>query len=194
MNNNTNQQWIKALNNNNVQVFEDIYDSYSSAIYANIFKLLPKKEDAEDILQSVFLQLWESRQTLTEAQNIPGWLYTTSFYKTMEHLRSTIKIRLQQLTEHTLQLAETDATSTQEINYIKKVNLLGVAVNQLPPRKKKAFVLCKIEGKTYSEAAIILGISEDTVREYVKTAISLLKRHLFKSDPSVYMLIILLSC
>ncbi|MCG2617491.1 sigma-70 family RNA polymerase sigma factor [Terrimonas sp. NA20] len=184
-----NIQLIEALRNSDQKIFQDLYDHYSEAIFNNIYKLIPQRDDAHDILQSVFLQLWESRLKLKEEQSVAGWLFTTSFYLSMTHLRSVARSRLKVL-EDDLEVADnTYNDSTGEL-YTQKMALLNKAINELPSRKKMAFELCKIEGKTYKEAASILGIAEDTVKEYVKSATSTVKRYVMQTDLSMYMFLL----
>lgn len=185
---------ILALNTGNELVFQEIYDHYSTAIFRNIFKLLPQQQEAEDLLQSVFLQLWEVRSGITGNQSVAGWLFTTSFYMTMSRIRKMARQRLQQLEDNMVELADADESESSTEIYLHKVRLLDKAINLLPARKKQAFELCKMEGKSYKEAAVVLNVSEDTVREYVKSAMSILKRYALQTDLSMYMLLAWIMC
>jgi RNA polymerase sigma-70 factor (ECF subfamily) len=185
-----NIQLIEALKNSDQKIFQDLYDHYSEAVFNNIYKLIPQRDDAHDILQTVFLHLWESRLKLKEEQSVAGWLFTTSFYLSMTHLRSVARRRLKVL-EDNLEIADLSENDVTGELYTQKMDLLNKAINELPSRKKMAFELCKIEGKTYKEAASILGIAEDTVKEYVKSATSIVKRYVMQKDLSVCMLLII---
>ncbi|MBO9658818.1 MAG: sigma-70 family RNA polymerase sigma factor [Chitinophagaceae bacterium] len=185
-----NIQLIQALRNSDQKIFEDLYDHYSESIFKNICKLIPQKDDAHDILQSVFLQLWESRLKLKEEQSLAGWLFTTSFYLSMTHLRTIARLRLHLLEDNLAIEDASDNDITSEL-YTQKMAVLNKAIDELPSRKKLAFELCKIEGKTYKEAASILGIAEDTVKEYVKSATSTIKRYVMQTDLSAYTLLLL---
>lgn len=189
-----NNEIILALNTGNELVFQEVYDHYSPAIFRNIFRLLPHQQEAEDLLQLVFVQLWESRSRITGNQSVAGWLFTTSFYMTMSRIRKMARQRLQELEDNMLDMADTDDTETSSELYLHKVRLLDKAVNLLPARKKQAFELCKMEGKSYKEAAVVLNVSEDTVREYVKSAMSILKRYALQTDLSMYMLLVWIMC
>ncbi|MGN6419595.1 MAG: RNA polymerase sigma factor [Pseudobacter sp.] len=189
-----NNEIIFALNAGNAPVFQEIYDHYSPAIFRNIFRLLPHQQEAEDLLQTVFVQLWENRSRLTGNQSVAGWLFTTSFYMTMGRIRKMARLQLRQLEENMLDMAETDETEHNTEIYLHKVRLLDKAINLLPARKKQAFELCKMEGKSYKEAAAVLNVSEDTVREYVKSAMSILRRYALQADISMYMLLAWIMC
>lgn len=152
--------------------------------------MLPDTEEAEDILQTAFLKLWEQRTTLSSRQSVAGWLFTTSFYLTMTCLRKKIKTRMETLQEETLgNIAE--ETSDEPGIYGRRTIFLRSAIDCLPERKRRAFELCKIEGLSYKEVADKLGITEETVKEYVKSAVSTLKQLALKTDLSSCILLIL---
>lgn len=188
-----NNQLIQALRRGDEAVFQQLYDLYSPAVFRNILKLLPRQQDAEDLLQSVFLKLWESRHRLTEEQMVDGWLFSTSFYLTMNWLRAITRDRLSASGELPSDIPDITEMETVSETYMQKVTLLHKAVNLLPARKKQAFELCKMEGKSYQEAAVLLGVSEDTVKDYVKSAMGLLRRQALQADLLVYALLALYS-
>ncbi|WP_127132854.1 RNA polymerase sigma factor [Pseudoflavitalea rhizosphaerae] len=184
-----NNELVQALNASDETAFNALYDHYSDALFRNIFKLLPHQQEAEDLLQSVFLQLWENRSRLYNSQSVAGWLFTTSFYLTMSRVRLLARQRLQSLEESSSDPADSNDNASDEV-YLHKVRLLSNAIHRLPARKKLAFELCKMQGKSYSEAASTLNVSEDTVKEYVKSAMSTLKRYALQKDLSMYMLLL----
>lgn len=184
-----NNELIQALREGDEIVFHQLYDRYSSVLFRNIFKMLPRQEDAEDLLQSVFLKLWESRHRLTPEQTVDGWLFNTSFYMTMNRLRAITNDRLRIVEELPANLPDFTETEVIPETQVLKMTLLRKAVNLLPTRKKQAFELCKMEGKSYQEAALLLGVSEDTVRDYVKSAMGILRRQALQTDLLMYALI-----
>lgn len=186
-----NKALIHALRRSDASAFQDLYDRYSVVLFQNIFKLLPHQQEAEDLLQGVFLQLWESRFKLQEAQSVAGWLFTTSFYLTMSRVRRIARERLKAFEEVLLDMPDDDDTAAATERYQQNMKLLDKAMDLLPSRKKQAFALCKLEGKSYQEAAAQLGVSEDTVKDYVKSAMGILKRQALHTDLSLYMLVIL---
>lgn len=186
-----NKALIRALHRSDEAAFQDLYDRYSVVLFKNIFKLLPHQQEAEDLLQGVFLQLWESRFKLQDEQSVAGWLFTTSFYLTMSRVRRLARERLQAFEEVLSEIPDTDDTMATAELYQQKIKLLDKAIGLLPSRKKQAFELCKLEGKSYREAAVQLGVSEETVKDYVKSAMGILKRQALHADLSLYMLVIL---
>lgn len=185
---------ITSLINGDESAFEYIFHKYSNAILANILKLVHKKDEAEDILQEVFILLWNKRDQITQHHSVAGWLFSTSYHKSLEYLKKSVKLQFKFLTDQTIEsLAAGTDPEDFETRYAHQLSLLHRAIDLLPPRKKSAFTLCRMQNKTYEEAAEEMGISAETTKEYVKYAMQFIRQHLTKSEISVtsYLLLLL---
>ena len=175
---------IQQLASDDESAFAYVWQKYHQAVLANICKLIPNQPEAEDILQEVFITLWQKRKTLTSDQSVAGWLFTTSYYKSLEQLKRSLRQSVDSLDEHVAALA-TDTQTDFEQEYAEKITVLNAAIASLPPRKKSAFTLCKLEGKTYDEAAAELGISAETVKDYVKSSAKTLREYIVSQSPAM---------
>lgn len=146
--------------------FDALYRMYFPAVYANILHLVKDEAAAQDIVQEVFIRLWEKRSSLHAGQPAGNWLFVVSYNRSLNHLRSTLRQRLKiaELPPETVETGEEwQVTSIQ-------LDMLERAIEQLPPQRKKVFLLCKMQGKTYAEAASELQISHYTVKEHIVKA------------------------
>lgn len=181
------KELVKGLNKGDRAAFNALYDRYYSGVFKNICKLIHKYEVAEDILQEVFLSLWNNRSSLDPDQSIGGWLFVVSYHSSLKWLKANIREHklLQRLVEPepvVSDLPEEDVLRAQ-------MTILHAAIEELPKRKKQAFKLCKLEGKTYEEAGRILGVSAMTVQEYVKTSSQTIRKSIL-SRPDYSSLVI----
>jgi RNA polymerase sigma-70 factor (ECF subfamily) len=176
---------VARLRNSNDAAFQAIYQQYHHAVFANITRIIKRQQEAEDILQDVFIALWEGRFKLTAEQSIPGWLFTTSYYKTLSHIRKTLKQSIVPLPDLPLEIAQEEEDGSAEEAYMGKLSVITNAMELLPPRKRTAFQLCRLEGKTYEEVADILEISVDSVRDYVKTASTFIRKQILQKNPGM---------
>lgn len=167
---------ILRLKSHEAQAFDALYRKYHKGIYNNAIKLTRDITIAEEIVQETFIALWEKRNTLDTQKDLAGWLYTVSYNKTITHFReATKKIEYQHA------LLNLEDSPSGEINAIALENqwqLLEQAVDQLSAQKRRVFELCKIEGKTYEETALEMGISKYTVKEYLSDAVELIKKYI----------------
>jgi len=175
--------WVSLLQNDDHEAFKVLYRQYHHAVYANISRLVHRSPAAEDILQEVFLALWENRHKLNPAHTVAGWLFTASFYKASAYLKKSLRENLAPLYD-SLEEA-TGEESEYETNSEEKLTAIHTAIALLPPRKKMAFRLCRLEGKSYEEAAQELGLSIESVKDYVKTASRFIRQHVVTHHPAL---------
>ncbi|NIG53259.1 RNA polymerase sigma factor [Chitinophaga sp. Cy-1792] len=183
---------LQQLKVNDPQAFRKIFNRYYPAVFANIKKFVSDKYLAEDLLQETFVAFWEKRQRFQDMGHIAKWLFTVSYNKSMTHLKK--EIHLQAINESVypdlLELPAQDAGAPYETDFASNIKLkkLNEAIELLPKQKKKAFVLCKIQGLSYQEAALQLNVSEESIKQYVRTAMLSLRRMLNTKDAGVIVL------
>lgn len=159
---------VSRLYEGDVKAFDILYYRYHAALYRNILKLTKDAEIAQDILQDVFTTLWERRLELNADQSVSGWLFVLSFNKSISHLRQ--KLREEKIISH-LTLPGEEPDNLDLFLQEERYQLLMKAIDSLSPQKKRVFTLCKLEGKTYEEAASELNISKYTIKEYLSAAV-----------------------
>jgi RNA polymerase sigma-70 factor (ECF subfamily) len=154
--------------------FETLYHQYKQAVYANIYKMVRQPEAAEDILQEVFLALWQNRQKVHQDKSVAGWLFVVSYNKAATYLKQQLKsaIILDEYPENLPQEEQDD----DELYHIQ-LSIVEDAINHLPARKKEVFRLCRLEGRPYEEVAEIVGISVPSVKDYLKQSTRFIKRY-----------------
>ncbi|MBD0293596.1 MAG: sigma-70 family RNA polymerase sigma factor [Flavisolibacter sp.] len=175
--NNVDNELVFRLRDDDVNAFNALYWKYHQAVYANIFKLTKETETTQDLLQEVFITLWEKRSTIDVDQSVSGWLFVVSYNKSVSYLKKALKEPVvdNELNEE-LQPAEEPEINVREVRF----QLLEDAVEQLSPQKKRVFELCKLQGKSYEETAKELNISKHTVKEYLSAAITNVKEYIRK--------------
>lgn len=182
---------VERLHENEVAAFDTLYWKYHEVVYRNILKLVKETAVAEDILQEVFIKLWEKRQEIRASQSVAGWLFVISFNLSVNYSRK--KLREQTFHQKLLALAPgeesgTDRKALQEVQY----HLLEQAIAELSPQRRRIVTLCKLEGKTYEEVANELNISRNTVKEHLSAAMVKLNDYIQKNAEHRYVLLFLL--
>ncbi|WP_343701588.1 RNA polymerase sigma-70 factor [Chitinophaga sp.] len=158
---------VAALQEDSVAAFDALYHMYFPAVYANILHLVKEEAAAQDIVQEVFIRLWEKRKLLHAGQPAGNWLFVVSYNRSLNYLRSSLRQRLK-AAELAPDVAEPEQDEWQVASI--QLDMLERAIDQLPPQRKKVFLLCKMQGKTYAEAARELQISHYTVKEHITKA------------------------
>jgi RNA polymerase sigma-70 factor (ECF subfamily) len=140
---------------------------------------------AEDVLQEVFITLWEKKATIDPERSLAGWLFIVCYHKSVNILRKKLR---ESLLYKELQTPEDDSME-EEIKYGTQWKALENALSCLSPQRRKAFELCKLQGKTYEEAAMELRISKYTVKEYLSGAMASIKEYSLQHPGSTVALI-----
>jgi RNA polymerase sigma factor (sigma-70 family) len=164
----------------NEEAFRCIFDNYYQPIKHNISRFVSDAASAADILQDVFLALWEKKHTLSDDTDIEGWLFTVSYYKSVSFIRRSIKAAVELPEEgvkHTLQAVPESDPMEKENLYASQLHLLQEGIAQLSPQKKTAFILYKVKGRSYKEISQEMGISELSAKQYVKLSVQFLKQY-----------------
>ena len=179
---NTNEyELVRRLLLSEVAAFDTLYHKYHNSLYFNILRLTKDSESARDILQDVFVTLWKKRTTLDPDQSILSWLFVVSYNKAIDYLKHT------QAEFAIAQQSRIIAPSSAGEAELKEaqLQLLEEAIQQLSPQKRKVFVLCKLQGKSYEETAEELHISKHTVKEYLSGAVTYIKGYV-QQHPDYY--------
>ncbi len=174
---------IRSLSQGDIAAFDYIYLKYHQPVYNNILRMVHTPEIAQDLLQEVFLSLWENRQKIKTDSLAGGWLFVVSYNKSHSYLRKKIKESFVEIPDYAIETLVADHTDLQkETQFALQTAIIDDAVNKLPNRIRQVFKLCRYEGKSYDEVAHIMGISTQSVKDYLKQSIPLIKAHV-KNHP-----------
>lgn len=173
-------QLIKKMAEGDMNSFDAIYWKYYKAVHGNILKLVQDNASEEDILQDVFLSLWENREKIDAARSLAGWLFVTSYNRSMTFLKRRLREKITPVL-HAEDLVEIPIGQPLAEIRLKE---LERAINTLSPQKQKVFYMCKLKGLSYEETADLMKISRHTVKEYLTAAFRSIKEQMMKS-PSV---------
>ena len=169
---------LTALSQGERTAFEALYHRYKQPVYANIRKMVPDPDAAEDLLQETFIALWENRTALDPAKGAGGWLFVVSYNKAASFLKK--KLREAAILEPEADLAElavADDLGDEEL-YTTQLALVEEAVAHLPARKQAVFRLCRFEGKSAEEVAAATGISVASVKDYLKQSTRFIREYI----------------
>src|SRR5688500_8873708 len=165
---------IENIRRGDSDSFNEMYSHYFTNVYSFSYKFLKSKELAQDCTQLTFMKIWERRDQLNIDLNFKSYLFTickNCILKTIEKAARENKLK-----EMILRELRTDSNTNSNTDDMEKVAQQALA--QLPPQRQIIFKLCKIEGQSYKEVALNLGISDGTVRDHMFKAIKAIRRYL----------------
>jgi RNA polymerase sigma-70 factor (family 1) len=171
---------VKLINHDH-RSFHELYNRFSVQLYANILRMVRDRDLAQEILQNVFVKVWEKRNLIDLEKSFTSYLFQIAKNQVYDHFR---KLALSKKLENHLVATCTDVYShiEEELNYKESNQLFLNAVEKLSPQRKQVFILCKIEGKSYHEVSDLLHISTSTVSDHLLKSNKFIKAQMLISD------------
>lgn len=183
---------LKRLKEGDTTAFIQLYDHYHHPLYIFILRFVKLPEYAEDVLQDVFLKIWEIRERINPELSFSAYLYKISRNRVFKLLKKIVTDNaMQSKLMNELEIAT--ETPHLKLQWKQYNDLLHKAVDQLPPQRQKVFKLCREQGKTYDEAAAELGISRNTIKEHMVAAMKSIKEYIFQHGELSLMLLLILA-
>lgn len=150
-----------------------IYERYSKRLYGFVLRFLKQKEDAEEIVQEVFIKIWESKNKIDVFASFESFIFTIAYNATISLLRK--RITENKYLEHLKSIQfENDPEIIEEIHYRQLNEKVQILLDKLTPRQKEIFLLSREEGLSHNEIAEKLNISVLTVKKHISNTLSFL--------------------
>lgn len=162
---------ILMLRNGNETAFTKIYNRYWDKLYYTAHKLLKDTDAAEEIVQEVFLTLWQKRDCLN-IQSIPQYLAAMTRYAVFRHLAKQKKYR-----EKESMTALTGEAALTELNVDDKILLQMIAQlsNKLPEKCRLVFQYNKLQDQSLVDVAAQLNITQKTAEAHLTKALRMIR-------------------
>lgn len=184
---------LPFLAEGNLTAFNFLYEKYSSLIYSNICKYVKNVNFAEDILQEVFLALWENRTVIRTDISVGGWLFTVSYNKSIAVLKKQVREQVLMMETQSLNNSHFTTHENEEVEYQNKISLLEEAVKCLPAKKQEVYRLSKFENMKPEEISEELGLTVISVKCYIKQSTKQVKQYVqLKHSTIISILFVLL--
>ncbi|MCW0484883.1 RNA polymerase sigma factor [Gaoshiqia sediminis] len=160
---------IDQLQQGDKQAFKALFDKYAVRLYQFSLKYLREKEDAEDLLNEVFLKIWENRQNLRSDLSFQSYLFTIAYNNIRQRFlkRSREEKYIQVFAEEYIITSTKDEDQLDYQLFVEKFNKI---IDLLPARRKEIFILSYKKEKKNREIAEQLGISEQFVKKQLSIA------------------------
>ena len=180
----TDVQLLKAVARGEEQALAELYDRYRVILFGLLVRILSSREEAEDVLQEVFLQVWRQAADFDETRGKPfTWLVTLARSRGIDRLRTlAARDRVKQAGfRDEMELVSDAATDTFRS---EQRGLVNSALAQLPEEQKRTLVLAYFDGLTQSEIAAKLGAPLGTVKTRMRTGMTKLRELLAGKNES----------
>ena len=156
--------------------FQKVFDLYYSQLCRFAAGYLQDTDDAQEIVQQVFINLWQNRETIDPRGQIKSYLFTSVKNRCLNYIRDRKKFRSYYLdVEVELEIPVSEKDNLLEKDLEKQ---LEQALDKLPEKCREIFMLCRFEDMKYKEVAQKLDISQKTVEAQMSKALRILREEL----------------
>ncbi len=183
---------VARLANGDEEAYTLLLRKYWNPIYSMAITYLKSPQQAQDIVQDVFLMLWDKRSKLTAIENPEAWLFTVARNRIIDSFRKKIALPLP---EQYADIPDAETLSPLRLCEQKQVQRsVYEAIELLPAPRKEIFLLSRNEGLTYEEIADRLKLSHASVKAHIAKSLSFIREYLsLHTDHLVYFLVLFVS-
>jgi RNA polymerase sigma-70 factor (family 1) len=172
------QKLLVRLKKGDVLAFDEIYHLYSHKLYSFVFRILKDEADAADIVQEVFIKIWELREKLDDCKLLNSLIFTIAYNSSISLIRK--KISSSKYIEHLKHnsVIQFPDNSFSEIEFNELNRQVERLIQSLPDRQKRVYLSHREKGLTYPEIAKEMGISKNTVENHMVKTLKYLRKNL----------------
>ncbi|WP_346858972.1 RNA polymerase sigma factor [uncultured Draconibacterium sp.] len=179
---------IKQLQEGNEQAFRKLVETHQKLVVNTCFGLVHNREDAEDIAQEVFIEVFRNIDRFRAESKLSTWLYRIAVNRSLNHIRDNKKQKWFQsfedeVTEKSKKLQQLATSKSDhpefELENKQRALILHEAIGSLPKNQQVAFTLSKYEELSYQEIAEIMELSVSSVESLLFRAKKGLQKKLY---------------
>ncbi|MBK8699360.1 MAG: RNA polymerase sigma-70 factor [Saprospiraceae bacterium] len=148
-----------------------LFDQYYSPLCNYVARLIKDEVAAEDVVQELFISLWQ-KDNLSEVVQIDAYLLRAARFRAIDHLRKISRTaKKEQLSEEILHIPDVVHEIDEETEA-----LFAFTMAKLPPKTREVFLLSRIEGYSYKEIAEKQNVSVKTIENQISNALKIIRQ------------------
>lgn len=164
----------KLLKEGDQYAYTEIFERYKGLLYKHAYRLLSDQEEANDIIQDLFLTLWQKRAGLNLTTSLSSYLYSAVRNRIFD-LISHQKVASKYLDSIKAFVEQGDYITDEQIRSNELSRIIEREIASLPPKMRKVFELSRTGDLSYKEIGQQLNISDKTVKQQAYNAVKILK-------------------
>lgn len=153
--------------------FSKLFEKYASDVYGFLMEHVDDTAIAEDLVQDIFTKIWLLKETLPEIKKFHGFLFVMARNHAFNHIKIRVRERSRIKRWSRDQESVIDAEQP-EADF--QMDLIEEAIKSLPQQQQKVWLMSRREKKKYSEIALEMNLSRQTVKKYIQYANEQLKK------------------
>lgn len=163
---------LREVSGGSEAAFKILFHHWQPFLSSHIYRITESAVITEEIVQDVFLKIWQTREVMEQVENFKAYLLVISKNHAINTLQKIARdfARQQQYTKSYHEPGEDDHSQVY-------FSLIDEAIEQLSPRQKEVFILARQHQKSYQQIATLLGIGKESVKTHLGLAVKQITRH-----------------
>ncbi|MBV6647733.1 MAG: RNA polymerase sigma-70 factor [Cyclobacteriaceae bacterium] len=167
---------VQEVKGGSLDAFDELFHRYSKRLWSFTNGMIKSAEESEEIVQDVFLKIWEGRDKLDPTASFNSFIFTIAKNQVLNVFRKRVNERKYL---HQLALPTSEKSYTEDQVIYRELSIISsTAINSLPPKRRMIFRMSREQGMTYDEIARSMGISKKTVENQMTMALKMLRSYL----------------
>jgi len=187
--NRVDESLVKRFADGDMRAFDSIYSIFNPKLQRFVFTIVKTENDTEEIVQEVFVKLWENREKIKKYISFENYLFTIAYHTTVSLLRKRAKEVHYIEYVKSVQMEVEEFTPDETFNRDEIHETLNLLIEKMPGRQQEVFRMKHFQNCSYKEIADHLNISVNTVENHIVKAHKFLKENLGKNYFSVLLFI-----
>lgn len=175
------QKLVIRLLSGDVSAFDELYLKYNKRVFGFCYGLLRSRDEAEGIVQEVFIKIWENKANLRPDLSFSWYLFTIA-RNSVINLINHRKYEKEFIRYSEIYRKGYENETEEQIFYSDALDQLENAINRLPPKRKEVFLLSRREGMSYQRIADTLKLSVKTVEVHISQALKQIREEFGKKE------------
>ncbi|TKG94970.1 RNA polymerase sigma-70 factor [Puteibacter caeruleilacunae] len=175
-NNSNDFRLIEQLREDNLEAFDKLFAQYARKLYGFAFRYLKSEADAEELVQDIFLKVWENRKGMLIETSFKSYLFKIAYNDILKFFRK--KAYHQRYVREALAISDNHDLSSERIDYASALEEVNRVIELLPERRRLIFKKSRQEGKSSKEIAEQMNLSPGTVDNNISKALRFIRDNL----------------
>ncbi|MBK5720900.1 RNA polymerase sigma-70 factor [Dysgonomonas sp. Marseille-P4677] len=173
----TDSELALLLSRESQDAFKELYIRYKDKLYHYCFHFLKSEEDTNDVIQEIFIRLWEIRNFINPELSFSAFIYTMARNRILNYLRDcNVELQVKKAVYAKASLIKEEGVEA-ELIFSEYQQIFIDAIDKLPHQRKKIFNMSRKENLSHKEIAEQLGISVHTVQEHISESLRFIKTY-----------------
>lgn len=175
---------IERTRAGDMEAFDELFHRHSQKLYSFAFSLLKDHTQTEDLVQDIFITVWERREQINPAYHFENYLFTICYHSVLKYFRRK-KIEQRVISEILKSTQGKLSESTNSLHYRELEQAINLVVESMPPRRKKVYKMSREDGLSIQEIAGELNITSRTVETHISHSLKQIRTTLENIFPEL---------